>query len=106
MAMIFSGRKNPEWEIKDDAEKQQLLALIQQAEPSNKAVQNSVLGYAGFTLLEGNTMFEIFNGVITQTTDDTKKSMIDAGRKLEKKLLQSVPKKFADAVQAATFDSF
>lgn len=106
MALLFSGRKNPEWEIKDAVQQQKIIGLIQSAPATGNPLRNAILGYAGFRLIHENAIYEVFNGVLEVVASGEKKTLEDRGRAIEKILLQTVPAKFTGVVSTFMTDPF
>jgi hypothetical protein len=88
-AAIYSGRRDPEWEVPDEAARR-LRELWDSLEPARRAAPNApALGYRGCTLncpLHGRWF--ALSGVVSKDKEHRR----DADRSFERTLLQTAPK--------------
>lgn len=89
-AQIFSGRKNPEWTLNVQQQKN-WMALWKQAALSNTEVQvPAVLGYTGCRLqYNEHSHWQLFNGVVSFYEHDSIFSKKDEERQMEQFLLNT-----------------
>jgi hypothetical protein len=92
-ARIYSGRRDPTWEISKEVAKK-LLELWDALPPSSKAEPStSRLGYRGVFLRgQGGREWTAFDGVASLSGHGGAEVRIDTAREFEKKLLESAPK--------------
>jgi hypothetical protein len=100
-ALVFSGRKNPSWEIKADRLKN-AFAVFETAETdSDTSPVDSVLGYNGLQIELGNKLWHVSRGRIFYKLDD--KTILvkkDEGRRFEQLLLETAPPDVATFLRA------
>jgi hypothetical protein len=88
---IFSGRRNPEWELNDD-QKKQFFDFWDNAEPSPLQTQLPSTGnYRGLRLTYGNIRWVLFNGTVTRFEKNEIQTKQDPGRKMENFILHTSP---------------
>jgi hypothetical protein len=69
-ALVFSGRKNPSWEVKADRLKE-AFAFFETAEISaDHSPAEMLLGYNGLQIERGNKLWHVVNGRIFYKLDD------------------------------------
>jgi mannose-6-phosphate isomerase-like protein (cupin superfamily) len=100
-ALVFSGRKNPSWEVKDEQLKA-ALAFFEAAEMSaDHSPAASLLGYNGLQVEKGNKLWYVVSGRIFYKIDD-KTVLIkkDSNGSFEKMLLKTAPAETAALVKS------
>ncbi len=91
-ALLFSGRKDPEWELTTVQQKAWMI-LWQQALLSNTEVESvSRLGYTGCRLQhDEHSHWQLFNGCVSFYEKETVFSKKDEDRQMELFLLSTAP---------------
>jgi len=88
---IFSGRRNPEWELNND-QKKQFFDFWDNAEQSPLQTQLPATGnYRGLRLNYGNIRWVLFNGTVTQFEKNEIQTKQDWERKMENFILHTSP---------------
>ena len=92
MALLFSGRRNPEWEL-TPGQQLQWQELWKQAPATNeRATLVSKLGYTGCRLQpDEHSYWLISGGCVSFYQKDAVLSKLDGGRKMELFLLNTSP---------------
>ena len=90
-AHIFSGRRDPEWEVAPEVGRELALALASLPPASGPEVQPPPLGYRGVWLLEpGGREWQVYGAAVISTAASAD-HRVDAGRALEMRLLATAP---------------
>jgi hypothetical protein len=100
-ALVFSGRKNPSWEVKADRLKE-AFAFFEAAEMSaDHSPAVMLLGYNGLQIEKGNKLWHVVNGRIFYKSDD-KTVLIKKDDKgsFEKLLLKTAPAETATLLKS------
>lgn len=101
--LIFSGRKNPAWEVSGPMVAEAAAALAV-APAATGTLPPPALGYAGCLLSSDETSHRVFNGLIEVTPAGLPPYYLqDHRRRLERGLLQSAPPRFAAILNAITW---
>jgi hypothetical protein len=87
---LFSGRRNPEWEI-SRKEYDKLLLVIHSLPLAEAPPENFLLGYAGVIVTDGVRKMHAFNSIITLREKEKIKGYTDTGRAIEKSVLHTAP---------------
>ncbi len=91
VALVFSGRPDPEWDI-PAGRVAELLALLAGAPPAKKEVSAPGLGYRGCTLVVGDRSWSAFGGVVVVArSGKTEQTLMDRDRAFERALAGSAP---------------
>ncbi len=86
---IFSGRRNPEWHLKDT---RTFLRLWEMAEPVKEPVKTlSRLGYSGCTVILGDKRWEIYQGIVSLYEGNAVSSKKDKDHAMEELMLEQAP---------------
>lgn len=87
---IFSGRRNPTWELSRDlsAEVQSLIRAASPLSQSNGEVALPGLGYRGF-IIHGKNPIRVYRGQLMRVGKGTEKRFASVTMQLEKQLLES-----------------
>jgi hypothetical protein len=96
---IFSGRRNPEWDLSATQWKR-FLEIWDAAGASDQKIENiSKLGYTGFHLTIQNQHWHVYNGQASLVSGAVRLYKSDPGKEMEKFLLKTAPKEFQVLVQ-------
>ncbi len=102
-ALVFSGRRNPSWEVDADRLKEAFDAFEQAAVSTDHSPAASLLGYNGLQVERGNKLWQVTHGrIFYKVSDETVLVKTDKNGLFEKKLLQTAPaeiKKMLDALR-------
>jgi hypothetical protein len=99
-ALLFSGRKDPEWEL-TVVQQKKWMVLWQQAALSNKEVESpSKLGYTGCRLqYNEHSHWQLHNGCVSFYENQTIFSKKDEDRQMEIFLLGTAPEEVKDILK-------
>lgn len=86
--LVYSGRPDPEWPVEDILAEKWLNIYREAPQVSEPVPETVVLGYRGIQFYGGGEYYTVSNGYIRH--NNTLKQ--DAGRKLEKTILQTASK--------------
>lgn len=90
-AYIFSGRRDPEWEVAPELGRELARGLASLPPASGPKVRARPLGYRGVWLREpGGREWHVYDGTVTSTAAPGE-HRVDAGRALERRLLVTAP---------------
>ena len=100
MALLFSGRQNPVWELTVE-QQQSWMKLWEQAAVSNIAVeQPSILGYTGCRLQHNeHSHWQLYNGCVSFYEKEKVFSKKDEGRQMELFLLGTAPEEVKEVLR-------
>ena len=96
---IFSGRRNPEWQLDAEDTRSFLLCWEQAVMHSSVIKAISRLGYSGCTVTIDDKRWELYNGFATAYHLNTVTSKIDEGRSMERLLLKHAPEEIVPLVK-------
>ena len=104
IALIYSGRPDPRWDLSEE-QTDQFLSLWRQASNSETEVTiPSVAGYKGIRMLSPGKQFLIYNGSMTVIENQFRISKRDNQRSIERFLLNTAPQDIATILkQSGTF---
>ncbi len=95
-ALVFSGRKNPSWEVKSTQLKEAFDFFEAAAMSADHSPAEMLLGYNGLQVEKGNKLWHVVNGRIFYKMDDkTVLIKIDENGRFEKMLLKTAPTEIA-----------
>lgn len=99
--LVFSGRKNPSWEVKADRLKE-AFAFFEAAEMSaDHSPAEMLLGYNGLQVEKGNKLWHVVNGrIFYKLNDQTVLVKKDEKGSFEKMLLKSAPAEITTLLKA------
>lgn len=100
-ALVFSGRKNPSWEVKAETLKT-AFAVFEKAETDpNDSPAPIVLGYNGLQLEQGNKLWHVCRErIFYKMNDKTILVKKDKGQQFENLLLETAPPDVATFLRA------
>jgi hypothetical protein len=91
IALIYSGRPDPRWDLSEE-QTDHFLSLWRQAGNSEtETVIPSVSGYKGIRILSPGKQFLIYNGIMTVIENQLRTSKRDDQRSIERFLLNTSP---------------
>lgn len=91
VALVYSGRPDPEWDI-PAAKVGELLAALEGAPPADKEAEAPSLGYRGCVLVIGERSWRAFGGaVVVERAGKTVAIVADRGRAFERALAGTAP---------------
>ncbi len=99
-ALLFSGRRNPEWEL-TPAQQKKWMVLWKQAALSNEEVNTpSLLGYTGCRLQHNeHSHWQLYNGCVSFYENETVFSKKDEDRQMELFLLNTAPEEVKEILR-------
>jgi hypothetical protein len=100
-ALVFSGRKNPSWEVQDDALQPALSVFENATTAADESPIEPLLGYNGLQMEQGNKLWHVCKGRIFYKLDD--KTVLvkkDIGQRFEHLLLDTAPQDVAVFLRA------
>jgi hypothetical protein len=100
-ALVFSGRKNPSWEVKDERMKEAFTFFENADTSADHSPAVMLLGYNGLQVEKGNKLWHVVKGRIFYKVDD-KEVLIKTDEKgqFEKLLLKTAPPDIAALLKA------
>jgi hypothetical protein len=96
---IFSGRRNPQWELTEQQKKDFINLWIAAKAEDQKINLPSNLGYQGFVVWDNLYRWIIYNGHIHRMYDDVIETKKDADNGIELFLQNTIPKNIADDLE-------
>jgi hypothetical protein len=89
--LIYSGRPDPQWPITESAVEEWLKICHNAPLAHDMVPEAAALGYRGVIFHRGNDYYYIFDGHIRYMEKELSILKQDAGRQLEKKILETAP---------------
>jgi len=100
-ALVFSGRKNPSWEVKADTLKTAFAAFENAETDVDDGPAVMVLGYNGLQVELGNKLWHVCRGrIFYKLNDKTILVKKDPNKKFENLLLETAPPDVASFLRA------
>ena len=91
-ASIFSGRRDPEWEVAPERGAELAKALAELPPAAGQEMRAPPLGYRGVWLREpSGRAWRVYGGVATAAGAGAPEHRLDAGRALERRILATAP---------------
>ncbi len=91
-ALVFSGRKNPSWEIRTDVVEKAMTVFQNAPVAADHSPAASLLGYNGLQLEQGDKMWHAIQGrIFYKIKDEMVIVKEDRDRLFEQLLLQTAP---------------
>ncbi len=99
--LVFSGRKNPSWEVKSDQLKEAFNNFEAAEIVADHSPAEMLLGYNGLQVEKGNKLWHVVNGRIFYKLDD-KTILVKKDEKniFEKLLLKTAPTEITTLLQS------
>lgn len=100
-ALIFSGRKNPSWEVKPEVLEAAFTAFENAETDSDNSPLAALLGYNGLQVEQGNKLWHVCRGrIFYKLADKTVLVKKDEGNRFETLLLNTAPPDVATFLKA------
>ncbi len=100
-ALVFSGRKNPSWEVQQGTAEKALLLFQDAPAAADDNPAASLLGYNGLQLKHGNKLWHAMKGrIFFKVKDETVLVKEDPDRRFEQMLLRTAPREIAELLAA------
>jgi hypothetical protein len=95
-ALVFSGRKNPSWEVKSEALKAAFTVFENAETDPDDSPAPIMLGYNGLQIEQGNKLWHVCRGrIFFKMNDKTVLVKKDKGQQFENLLLETAPQDVA-----------